>query len=183
MDQKKDHALQSYFEARSNIVSWEQRQHTSIQFYLGAYTAVLGGQLGLLQVVDDSDRPVVALFGFLVSCILSLTMYALACSLMLIIARLAFFCRQVIQSEHKAEELVFWESWLKSSANTIKKPRLLESTLGIFLLPVILSLAVCIFFAANEPRFTIAALVFALATFIGLVVQFRRMIAHLDSAA
>ena len=107
---EEEYAIQSYFEARANIVSWEQRQFGVIQFYLGASTTVVGAWISLLQIIKTPDQAMISLLGFTISCVLSLTMYSLACSLMLTVARLAFFCRSVIQIATPTNEMMFWET-------------------------------------------------------------------------
>lgn len=180
---KEEYAIQSYFEARANIVSWEQRQHGVIQFYLGASTAVVGAWISLLQIVNTPDQAMISLFGFTISCVLSLAMYALACSLMLTVARLAVFCRSVIQTVTPGDEMMFWETWVKSSRDPTQKPRTLEATLAIFLMPVLLSFGICVFFAKDNGLATILAVVFLVLTVVGLIIQYRRMIHRLDTRA
>lgn len=149
MPDSADVVLQSYFEARSNIRELEQRQFSTIQFFLGAYAAVMGGSIGLMQYVDPGERPFLAVAFVLLSNVLSVCLFFSWCSITLMIDRAALYCVDIIDRHFRAQRDAIWETWLGTSRNTSSLPYLLESTLLVFLLPVVASFGLSLYFAGQ----------------------------------
>lgn len=145
-----DVAVQSYFEARSNIRELEQRQFSTIQFFLGTFAAVMGGSIGLMQYVDAQDRPILAVAFVLLSNILSISLFFSWCSITLMINRVALFCLDLIDVNHRNLQDVFWETWLRSHRNKSSVPYLIESTLLVFLLPVVATFFLSSYFGGGR---------------------------------
>ena len=145
--EKEDVAIQSYFEARTNIREAELRQLTTIQFFLGAYAAISGGCIALLRIVDDCERSYVAIALVFLTSLLSVGVFFLWCSTTLMIIRAAHFCLDIINDNYSDKTLEFWETWVRSSRNTTSLPYLYESTLSVFIAPILASFALAILFS------------------------------------
>lgn len=152
-----DVSLQSYFEARTNIRELELRQFSTIQFFLGAFAAVMGGSIGLLQYVDQAERPVLAVAFVLLSNILSVSLFFSWCSLTLMINRAALFCLDLINANHLEMQDAFWETWLRGKRNKSSIPYLIESTLLVFLLPVVATFFLSLYFGGEGGRYLLVS--------------------------
>ena len=140
-------SLQSYFESRTTIRELEQRQFTTIQFFLGAFATLMGGVVGLLQFVKDPDRPLLSITLVILANILSVSLYFTWGTVTLMITRASSFCIDLINLNHSSQSNVFWESWLRSNRNKSGVPYLIESTLLIFLLPILTTFIVSLYFS------------------------------------
>lgn len=146
MPMTNDFAVRSYFEARANIRELEQRQFSTIQFFLGAYAAIMGASIGLMQYVGSADRPFLAVAFVFLSNVLSVSLYFSWCAVTLMISRAALFCMDLANSRFHDERDVMWETWLRSKRNTSSIPRLIESTLFVFLLPLVATFFLSLYF-------------------------------------
>jgi hypothetical protein len=142
---KYDLMVQSYFEARTNIRELEMRQFNTIQFFLGAFAAVLGGSIGLMEYAKDSRHLLALSFVFL-SNVLSVSLFFLWCSLTFMIHRAALFCIDMVNSIAPDQREVVWETWIRSERNKSSVPYLIESTLLVFLLPLVATLLLTFYF-------------------------------------
>lgn len=141
-----DIPIQSYFEARSNIRELEQRQFSTIQFFLGTFAAVMGGSIGLMQYIESVDRPLLAVAFVFLSNILSVSLFFSWCSVTLMTNRVALFCLDIIDGNHFKQRDVLWEAWVRSKRNKSSMPYLIESTLLVFLLPLITTFFLGLYF-------------------------------------
>lgn len=175
-------AIQSYFEARSNIRELEQRQFNTIHFFLGAFAAVMGGSIGLMQYLSSTDHPFLgASFVFLTNTI-SVGLYFTWCSVTMMINRAALFCKDITARTHPNQPNIFWETWLTSKNNTSSLPYLIESTLLTFLLPLIAAFVLSLFLSKTQYNHIFWALNLVI-TIIGislLLIQYRCILKQIN---